>query len=456
MESQTQTKPQPHILVLPYPIQGHINPMLQFSKRLASKGPRVTLVATTSISESVKAIASHTINIEIISDGSTESKTFDASTDSDALFENFKVTVSQSLIKLIKTQKNSRHPPKFVVYDSGMPWALNLARELGLDGAPFFTQSGVVNAIYYHGYKGTLKWPLEEPTVSLPSMPLLEANDLPSFMADTGTYRALFSTLLNQFSNIDEANWIFCNTVYELEDEVLNWMTSQWPVKTVGPTIPSIYLDKRLEDDKEYGLSLFKPEGDACMKWLDTMEAGSVIYVSFGSLASLGADQMEELTLGLKNSNCHFLWVVRDSEHKKLPANFVQETTEKWLVVSWCNQLEVLAHKAIGCFMTHCGWNSTLEALSLGVPMVAMPQWTDQRTNAKFIVDVWKVGVKIKLDEKGLANKEEIELCLREIMEGESGKEMKKNSVKWKKLAIEAMVEGGSSDKNIEEFVEKL
>ncbi|XP_065621691.1 mogroside IE synthase [Quercus suber] len=456
MESQTQAKPQPHILVLPCPLQGHINPMLQFSKRLASKGPRVTLVATSSISKSVKAIASHTINIEIISDGSTESITLDTSTDSDAFFENFKVTVSQSLIKLIETQKRSRHPPKFVVYDSGMPWALNLARELGLDGAPFFTQSGAVNAIYYHGYKGTLKLPLEEPTVSLPSLPLLGANDLPSFMADTGTYRALFRTLLNQLSNIDEANWIFCNTVYELEDEVLNWMTSQWPVKTIGPTIPSIYLDKRLEDDKEYGLSLFKPEVDACLKWLDTMEAGSVIYISFGSLASLEADQMEELTLGLKNSNCHFLWVVRDSEHKKLPANFVQETTEKGLVVSWCNQLEVLAHKAIGCFMTHCGWNSTLEALSLGVPMVAMPQWTDQRTNAKFIVDVWKVGVRIKLDEKGLANKEEIELCIREIMEGESGKEMKTNSVKWKKLAIEAVDEGGSSDKNIEGFVEKL
>ena len=77
MGSQTQT--QPHILVLPYTIQGHINPMLQFSKCLASKGARVTLIATTSISKSVKAIASHTINVEIISDGSTESKIFDSS-----------------------------------------------------------------------------------------------------------------------------------------------------------------------------------------------------------------------------------------------------------------------------------------------------------------------------------------------------------------------------------------
>ncbi|GLT55567.1 hypothetical protein SLA2020_286780 [Shorea laevis] len=233
-------------------------------------------------------------------------------------------------------------------------------------------------------------------------------------------------------------------------------MASQWPVKTIGPAIPSMYLDKRLEDDKEYGLNLFKPNVDACMKWLDMKEIGSVVYASFGSLAALGEEQMEELALGLQNSNCYFLWVVRESEEKKLPCNFVQEIGEKGLVVTWCPQLDVLAHKAIGCFMTHCGWNSTLEALSLGVPMVAMPQWTDQPTNAKFIVDVWNVGIRIKLDEKGIATKEEIELCIREVIEGERGKEMKKNSMRWKELAIEAVDEGGSSDKNIEEFVAKL
>ncbi|XP_065621681.1 mogroside IE synthase-like [Quercus suber] len=164
---------------------------------------------------------------------------------------------------------------------------------------------------------------------------------------------------------------------------------------------------------------------------------------------------MDELTRGLKNSNCHFLWVVGESEQKKLPPNFLEKILENGLVVSWCPQLEVLAHKAIECFMTHCRWNSTLEALSLGVPMVAMPQWTDQPTNAKFIVDVWKVGVRIKLDERGIATKEEIELCIREVIEGERGKQMKMNSVRWKELAKEAVDKGESSDKNIEEFVAK-
>ena len=236
----------------------------------------------------------------------------------------------------------------------------------------------------------------------------------------------------------------------------MKWLASKRPIKTIGPTIPSMYLDRRIDDDEDYGLSLFKPNADACITWLDTKDTVSVVYVSFGSLASLGEEQMEELAWGLKRSNSQFLWVVRELEKKKLPSNFVEETSEKGLVVSWCPQLEVLAHKAVGCFMTHCGWNSTLEALSLGVPMVAMPQWTDQTTNAKFIEDVWGVGVRVKVGENGIVKREEINECIREVMEGERGNVMQRNAQRWKELAKEAVNEGGSSDNNIEEFVARL
>ncbi|XP_075661930.1 mogroside I-E synthase-like [Castanea sativa] len=444
-----------HILVIPYPVQGHINPMLQFSKRLATKGARVTLVATSTIRNSMQALqGASSVNIKIISDGSEGEETVESLI---ATVDRFKDVVSQSLAEYIEKLNSSKYPPKFIVYDCALPWALDVARKYGIDGAPFYTQSCAVNVVYYHFKKGTVRLPVEEPTVSLPSMPKLAINDLSSLLSNPSSYPPLLTLFLDQFSNFLEAKWIFFSSFKELELEVVNWMASQkWPIKTIGPTIPSMYLDKRLEDDKEYGLHLFKPDVDACIKWLDTKETNSVIYTSFGSLASLGEEQMQELTWGLKNSNCYFLWVVRETEQKKLPTNFLQETAEKGLVVSWCSQLEVLAHKAIGCFMTHCGWNSTLEALSLGVPMVAMPQWTDQPTNAKFIADVWKVGVRIKLDERGIATKEEIEFCIREVIEDERGKEKRMNSVKWKELAKEAMDEGGSSDKNIEEFVAEL
>ncbi|KAK8614832.1 hypothetical protein V6N13_068621 [Hibiscus sabdariffa] len=97
-----------------------------------------------------------------------------------------------------------------------------------------------------------------------------------------------------------------------------------------------------------------------------------------------------------------------------------------------------------------------MEALSLGVSMVAVPRWTDQSTNAKFIADVWQVGIRAEVDGKGMIRKEEIGRCVREIMEGDRSEDIKRNAAKWKKLAIEAASHGGSSDTNIIEFIAQL
>ncbi|CAL8176991.1 unnamed protein product [Prunus armeniaca] len=132
-------------------------------------------------------------------------------------------------------------------------------------------------------------------------------------------------------------------------------MAKFWPVRSIGQTIPSNYLDKRLEDDKEYGVNLFKPDNGARIKWLNDRPKGSVAYVSFGSAAKLEVEQMEELAWGLRRSKTNFLRVVRESEAAKVPKASVEETSEKVLVVSWCPKMEVLAHEAAGCFITHCG-----------------------------------------------------------------------------------------------------
>ncbi|XWS09465.1 hypothetical protein CRYUN_Cryun40dG0086900 [Craigia yunnanensis] len=443
---------QTRVLVLPFPVQGHINPMLQFSKRLVSKGLEVTLV--TFSGNKALAVEDGPVKLEPISDDLGADNLLEKSLD--AYLERFKAVVTLRLPHIIAKLGISNNPGSCLVYDSIMPWALDTAKQQGLTGAVFFTHSCAVSTIVYNVHEGLLKVPLAESSFSIAGLPVLEEHDLPSPVYNIGAYPALSHLLFHQFSNFGKVDWVFFNTFTSLEEEVLNWMASQRSIKTIGPTIPSKYLDKRLEDDKDYGIHLFKPEIDSCINWLNSKETGSVVYVSFGSLAALGEEQMQELALGLKRSNSYFLWVVRQTEQVKLPANFLEETSEKGLVVSWSPQLEVLAHKAVGCFMTHCGWNSTLEALSLGVPMVAMPQWVDQTTNAKFVADVWQAGIRTRMNDKGIITKEEIEGCIREIMDGDKTKDMKKNSEKWKKLAIEAVNEGGSSDKNIEEFVAKL
>ncbi|KAL5861585.1 hypothetical protein ACOSQ4_002881 [Xanthoceras sorbifolium] len=238
-----------------------------------------------------------------------------------------------------------------------------------------------------------------------------------------GENPAAFDLLVNQFSNINDADWVLFTTFYKLEEKVVEWMAKLWKMGTIGPTLPSMYLDKRLDDDKDYGISLFKPKTSAFMSWLNDKPSGSVVYVSFGSIAVLKQDQMGELAWGLKGSNCYFLWVVRESEETKLPKNFIEETSEKGLLVNWCPQLEVLAHESIGCFVTHCGFNSILEALSLGVAMVAMPQWTDQPTNAKYVEDVWGTGMRALSDEKGIVGRQVVEKCIKEVIRREGEKD---------------------------------
>ncbi|KAJ4717284.1 Glycosyltransferase [Melia azedarach] len=449
-----------HCLVLSYPGQGHINPMLQFSKRLQHSGVKVTFSTTYFISKSIHRDSSSSIPLETISDGFDEGGKGQAES-IQAYLERFWQVGPKSLSELVEKMNGSGFPVNCIVYDSFLPWALDVAKKFGLIGAVFLTQSCAVNSIYYHVNKGLLKLPLAGNEILLPGMPPLQPRDMPSFVYDFGSYPAVFDLVVRiQFSNIEKADWVLCNSFYELEQEVAEWLKKLWSIRTIGPAIPSVYLDEQIEDDKDYGFSIFKANNsDACIKWLNDRAKGSVVYVSSGSMAIVKAEEMEELAWGLKASGKHFLWVVRESEQSKLPKNFREETSGKGLVVNWCRQLEVLAHEATGCFVTHCGWNSTLEALSLGVPMVAIPQWSDQPTNAKYITDVWKIGLtaSANYNEEIIIRREAVEYCIREILEGERGREIRKNAEKWRKLAKDAMAEGGgSSDQNINEFVANL
>ncbi|KAI3446603.1 hypothetical protein Pfo_003268 [Paulownia fortunei] len=444
-----------HCLILPHPTQGHINPMLQFAKRLTQKGVKITIALTRFILKTTNGFSGGSISVRAISDGFDEGGRAQAKS-SEEYQARFQQVGQETLAELLQDLAGSGCPVDCVVYDPFIPWVLDVAKGFELLGAAFFTQSCAVDNIYYQAYKGELKLPLSGGEVVVSGLPPMKPNEMPSFIYVHGSYPGSFQMVLNQFRNVDKADWIFINTFDKLEKEALEWVARFWRVKAIGPTIPSMYLDKRLEDDREYGLSIFNPITNACMNWLNERQPRSVIYLSFGSLAQLTVQQTEELAWALTNCGKHFLWVVRSSEEAKLPANFSEETSGKGLVVSWCPQLEVLAHEAVGCFVTHCGWNSTLEGLSLGVPMVAMPQWTDQSTNAKFVADVWGVGIRARVDEIGLVRREEIVGCIKRVMEGEDGKGISLNATKWKNIARKAVDEGGSSDKNIEEFVYAL
>ncbi|KAK9146167.1 hypothetical protein Sjap_006070 [Stephania japonica] len=476
-EMSSTKKTHGRVLLLPYPSQGHINPMHQFAKRLVSKGLKATIIVTNFISKSLKLSANSPIAVETISDGYDDTG-FSGADSIETYLKNLEVIGSLSLAELIKKLNNTNphHPINCLVYDAFLPWALDLVVKSfeGIVTASFFTQACCVNSIYYHVQRDLLRFPTphDEPCVSVPGVPCLEPQDLPSFFYVPSEYPAYMELVVNQFSNVDKADWILVNTFKELEVEVVEWMETIFPLRTIGPTIPLMYLDKRIDDDKEYDINLYDVDGTICMNWLNQKPHGSVIYASFGSMANLSAEQTEELSYALKqvrndpnnnnnNNKYYFLWVVRTPlEQNKLPRDFQQEMSQKGnLFIKWSPQLKVLAHEALGCFVTHCGWNSTLEALCLGVPMVGVPQWTDQPMDAKLVEDYWRVGVRARVDDHDtlrISRREEIERCVREVVEGERGREMKREALKWRSLAKEAVSVGGSTDRNIDEFIDKL
>ncbi|ONK80802.1 uncharacterized protein A4U43_C01F21920 [Asparagus officinalis] len=165
---------------------------------------------------------------------------------------------------------------------------------------------------------------------------------------------------------------------------------------------------------------------------------------------------MEEILRGLKESGRPYLWVVR--KDCRLEEVELDKLGENAMVVEWCSQVRVLTHPSVGCFVTHCGWNSTLESLAFGVPTVGVPQWTDQGTNAMLVERAWGTGVRGEVNEDGVLDGEELRRCLDLVMgdQNERGMGIRKKSELWKERALEAVGEGGSSHRNLSAFADEI
>lgn len=151
----------------------------------------------------------------------------------------------------------------------------------------------------------------------------------------------------------------------------------------------------------------------SCLDWLEQHKPGTVIYISFGSWVSpIGQDKVKDLSLALESSGRPFIWALRPSWRDGLPVGYLERVSKQGRVVSWAPQMELLQHEAVGCYLTHCGWNSTLEAIQCRMPLMCFPVAGDQFVNCAYIVNVWKIGVRIH----GFGKKD-LEEGLRKVME---------------------------------------
>ncbi|VFQ90661.1 unnamed protein product [Cuscuta campestris] len=272
----------------------------------------------------------------------------------------------------------------------------------------------------------------------------LRARDLPRFFGED----VVTSVLSPETRGAVQARAVILNTFEDLEGPVLSQIRTKCPnVFSIGPI--HAHLKARLASKPTSSNSLWQ-EDQTCLAWLDSQEPKSVIYVSFGSIAVITKHQLVEFMYGLVNSDQKFLWVVKSGEYS-LPPELDEGVRTNGYMVNWAPQEAVLDHPAIGGFFTHSGWNSTLESIVAGVPMICWPFMADQQTNSRFVGEVWKLG----LDMKDVCDRVIVENVIRDVMVRRKG-EFLERAQKMAKLAKEAVIEGGSSHSNFELLVQDI
>lgn len=211
-----------HVVVIPYPSQGHVNPLLQFSKNLALKGVKITFATTVFISNTFKPKLPSSIQLDTISDGYDDGGFAKAESIPDYLTK-LEAAGSKTLTHLISKYKDSPHPVNCIVYDSFLPWALVVAKQFGIASATFFTQACTVNFVYYCLHRGLLKLPIPSSSfpLSIRGLHSLELGDMPSFISVPGSYPAYLEMVLNQFAKSEQVDFILINAVQGFEEEVL-------------------------------------------------------------------------------------------------------------------------------------------------------------------------------------------------------------------------------------------
>lgn len=280
-----------------------------------------------------------------------------------------------------------------------------------------------------------------------------------NYKAGDADYEFIRDTML---ANYESWGAVF-NSFGELErvyiDHIMEVM-GHGRVWAVGPLLPLI--DDHEGPTNRGGTSVVAT--DEVMTWLDDKADGSVIYVCFGSREELSRPQMGALAAALENSGAHFVWCVKALDHGRvasgdvgiIPVEFEDRVGDRGLVIrGWAPQVEILRHRAVGTFLTHCGWNSLLEGVAAGVLMLTWPMGSDQFTDAKLLVD--QLGVAVRACEGGANNIPDVTELTRLLSASASGgyKNQRARVAELRSAAGHA-INGGSSTGDLGDFVEQI
>ncbi|CAM0903411.1 unnamed protein product [Alopecurus aequalis] len=451
-------------VAVPFPAQGHLNQLMHLSLLVASRGLAVHYAAPAAHVRQARtrvhgwdpkalgAIQFHDLDVSTY-----ESPAPDPTAPSPfpshllPMWETFTAAARAPLAVLLESL-SATHRRVVVVYDNLNAFAAVEATRLS-NGEAFGLQCV---AISY-----SMGWLDREHK-------LLRDHDLQYLPVDACTTKEFMEYVFRAAGDLQDrggvpSSGLVMNTCRALEGEFIDAIAEHPEFKkkklfAVGPLNPLLDASARTPGKTRH----------ECMGWLDKQPPASVLYVSFGTTSSFRGEQIVEMAAALKGSKQRFIWVLRDADradifaesgenqHGEWLSKFTTETEGTGLVINgWAPQLEILAHCATAAFMSHCGWNSTVESLSHGKPILAWPMHSDQPWDAELLCKYLKVGLLVRPWEKhsevvpAMAIQEVIE----EAMISDNGMVVRHRAKVLGEAVRASVSDGGSSSKGLDDFV---
>ncbi|KAI4305401.1 hypothetical protein L6164_028769 [Bauhinia variegata] len=444
-----------HVVAMPFPGRGHINPMMNLCKLVASKRPNEILISFVVTEEWLAYIGSDPKpdNIRFVSIPNVIPPEREKAADFPRFYEAVMTKMEapfEQLLDLLEPPVNT------MIGDIELRWPTAVGNRRKIPVAVLWTMSASFFSMLHHldilaGNRSLAGDLLDGPKEQIPGISSAHLADLRTVLQENDL--RVLQLALECISKVSRANYLLLTTVHDLESEAINHLKAifPFPVYPIGPAIPYLGLAEN------HSASNDKNTLDH-LNWLDSQSAGSVLYISLGSFLSVSSTQMDEIIEALNTSGVRYFWVARGEA-----ARLNEKCNDRGLVVPWCDQLKVLTHSSVGGFWSHCGWNSTLEAVFAGVPMLTFPLFLDQVPNSTQIVKEWKNGRRVERSESELGKeilvtKEEIAVLVGRFMDAESieVKEMRERARELKGICHQAIVKGGSSDMNLHAFIRDI
>ncbi|KAJ4763980.1 Glycosyltransferase [Rhynchospora pubera] len=460
------SSPPPHIAIFPFMSKGHTIPMLHLAhllhhRRLVS---HITFFTTSGnapfIRSSLSSVAAQSTSIVSLPFPGNLPPDIPAGVEStdqlpsiDDLFIPFANTVVRTRSSFTQAISQLSPAPSLLISDGFLGWTQHVASELNIPGLVYFGMGGFAQTVstIVNNHKPHAKVSSAYEPFAIPGFPHLSLtkSDLEPPFDDPDPKGPHWDFVVEQGVASITSRGFIMNSFYDLESPYFDYMDSRLGINNyqVGPLCLA-----RLDSGKK------NQPPSPLLQWLDSRLSVNhpVLYVSFGTQVKISLIQMKEIAIGLERSGLDFIWIIR-GQGCYWDDGFEERVGDRCrLVKEWVDQLEILAHKAVHGFMSHCGWNSIMESMCTGVPVLAWPMMAEQRLNAKFVVEELGMGLRIRASDgtkNGLAKAEDIERLTRELLVGEKGMTVKKKAEELAVAARHATSEGGSSYVALEKMI---